>query len=69
MIRIERPPIEPNIGTETVQLDEPLCRIVTGLAKRLERAEPEFVDIAVKHRELFSSFSKFHPALDGLHPR
>src|SRR5262249_60737535 len=47
MFRIERQAIEPKIGTETVQLDEPLCRIVTGLAKRLEGAEPEFVYVAV----------------------
>ena len=58
MIRIERPPIEANIGTETAQLDEPLCRIVTGLVKRLERTKPEFVDIAVMCLDVIADFRR-----------
>jgi hypothetical protein len=46
MTRVQRPPIKADIGAETARLDEPLRRVVTWLAERLERAEPEFVDVA-----------------------
>jgi hypothetical protein len=45
--RIQRPPIQADIGPEAVQLDEPLRGVVTFLAKRLEGAEPELVDVAM----------------------
>jgi len=47
MIGIERPPIKTNVGSEPAELDEPLRGVVTFLAKRLERAKPEFIDVAV----------------------
>ena len=46
VIPVERPTIEPDIRAETARLDEPLRAVVTMLAERLERAEPELVDIA-----------------------
>jgi hypothetical protein len=46
MARVQRPPIKADVRPETVQLDEPLRAVVTGLAERLERAEPEFIDVA-----------------------
>ena len=44
--RVQRPSIQADIGAEPVQLDKSLRGVVTFLAKRLEGAEPEFVDIA-----------------------
>jgi hypothetical protein len=46
MIWVERPTIESNIRAKTARLDEPLRAVMTSLAERLERPEPEFVDIA-----------------------
>ena len=46
MIWIERPAIEANIGSEPVELDEPLRGVVATLAQTHERTEPKFVDIA-----------------------
>ena len=43
---IERPAIEANIGSEPVELDEPLRGVVATLAQTHERTEPKFVDIA-----------------------
>jgi hypothetical protein len=47
MARVQRPAIQADIGTETACLDEALRTVMTSLAERLKRAEPEFVDIAV----------------------
>src|SRR5262245_22174022 len=47
MARVQRPPVQADIGAEAVHLDEPLRGVVTFLAERLERAEPEFVDVAM----------------------
>jgi hypothetical protein len=47
MVRVQRPPIKANIGTKTAHLDKPLRGVVAVLAKAHERAEPEFVYIAV----------------------
>jgi hypothetical protein len=47
MTRIQGPPIKTNVGSEPAELDEPLRGVVTLLAKRLKRAEPELIDIAV----------------------
>jgi hypothetical protein len=44
--QVQRPAIQTDIRAETVQFDEPLRGIVTFLAKRLERSEPEPVDVA-----------------------
>jgi len=47
MARVQRHAIKANIGTKTVRLDKPLRGVVAVLAERLERAEPEFVGVAV----------------------
>ena len=47
MARIQRPTIETNIRPVSALLNEPLRRIVTLLAQRLKRPEPEPVDVAV----------------------
>src|SRR5262249_52397321 len=47
MARVQGPPVQPDIGAETVQFDEPPRRVVTFFARRLEWTEPEFVDVAV----------------------
>jgi hypothetical protein len=44
MIRVEGPPINANIGTKLERLHKPLRTVVTSLAERLERAEPEFIN-------------------------
>jgi hypothetical protein len=45
--RVQRPPVQAYFRAETVQLDEPLRGVVTMLAERLERTEPELIDIAM----------------------
>jgi hypothetical protein len=47
MARVQRPPIEANIGAETARLDEPLRTIVAVLAQALKRAKPKLVNVAV----------------------
>lgn len=47
MARVQRPPIQADIGAEAMLLHELLRGVVTFLAKRLEGAEPELVDVAV----------------------
>jgi hypothetical protein len=47
MARVERPAIEANIRAKPADLDKSLCGIVATFAKAHERAEPEFVDVAV----------------------
>jgi hypothetical protein len=54
--RVQRPSIEANIGTETARLDKPLRTVVTPLAERLERAEPELVDVAVMWLDVIADF-------------
>jgi len=44
MIRVEGPSINANIGTKLERLHKPLRTVVTSLAERLERAEPEFIN-------------------------
>ena len=44
---VQRPSIQADIGAESVQLDESLPGVVTLLAKRLKRTEPELVDVAL----------------------
>jgi hypothetical protein len=46
MARVQRPPIEANIGAETAPLDEPLRTIVAALAQALKRAKPKLVNVA-----------------------
>ena len=47
MARVERPAIEAHIRPKTVDLDKPLPGVVATFAEAHERAEPEFVDVAV----------------------
>jgi hypothetical protein len=46
VIRVERPTIQSNAGEVAASLDKPLSAVMTPLAERLERTEPESVDIA-----------------------
>ena len=47
MTRVQRQAIQADIWADSVLLDEPLRGVVTFLAKRLERAKPELVDVAM----------------------
>ena len=47
MAWVERPAIEAHIRAKPAGLDKPLRRVVATFAEAHERAEPEFVDIAV----------------------
>jgi hypothetical protein len=58
MARAQRPAIQADIGMETACLDEALRTVVTRLAERLERAEPEFVDIAVMWLDVIADFRR-----------
>jgi hypothetical protein len=46
MARVQRSPIEANIGAETARLDVPLRTIVAVLAQALKRAKPKLVNVA-----------------------
>jgi hypothetical protein len=63
MVRVERPSIQADIGAEPVQLDKSLRGVVTFLAKRLERAEPEFVDIALMRLDVITDLRRRDNAL------
>src|SRR5262249_9795862 len=58
MIRVEGPPINGNIGTKPARLHKPLRTVVTSLAERLERAEPEFIDVAVMWLDVVADFRR-----------
>ena len=58
MARVQRPPIKADIGTETPPLHEPLRTVVTSLAERLERAEPELVDVTVMWLDVVADFRR-----------
>ena len=58
MIWIQRPAIKANIRTETARLHKSLRAIVTSLAERLERAKPEFVDVAVMGVDVIADFCR-----------
>jgi hypothetical protein len=58
MARVERPAIQADIGAETACLNEPLRTVVASLAERLERAEPEFVDVAAMCLEVVADFRR-----------
>jgi hypothetical protein len=45
VVRVERPTIESDAGVVAASFDKPLRAVMTPLAERLERTEPEFVDI------------------------
>ena len=46
MPRIERPPVQPDIGAISAQLGITFGAIVTRLAERLQLAGPEPIDVA-----------------------
>ena len=58
MIRVEGPPINANIGTKPARLHKPLRTVVTSLAERLERAEPELVDVTVMWLDVVADFRR-----------
>jgi hypothetical protein len=62
MARAQRPPIQADIGAETARLDEPLRTVVASLAERLERAEPEFVDVAAMCLDVITDLSRRYDA-------
>ena len=62
VIWIERPTVEPDIRTETARLDEALRAVVTPLAERLKRAEPEFVDIAPMRLDVITDLRRRYSA-------
>ena len=47
MARVERPTIEAHIRAKPADLGKPLRGVVATFAEAHERAEPEFVDVAV----------------------
>ena len=60
--RVQRPPIQPDIGTETVLLHEPFRRIVTALAQAMKRAEPKFVDVASVRLNMIADLDRGYDA-------
>ena len=58
MVRVERPPIEADIGTETARLDEPLGAVMTPLAQRLKRPTPKLVEIAMMRLDVIASLAR-----------
>ena len=58
MARVQGPPIQADIGAETACLDEPLRAVVTSFAKRLERAEPELIDVAAMRLDVIADFRR-----------
>jgi hypothetical protein len=47
MARVERPPIEAHARAEPADLGKPLRGVVATFAEAHERADPEFVDVAM----------------------
>jgi len=62
MPRVQRPAIQADIGAKTARLDEPLRTVVASLAERLERAEPEFVDVAAMCLDVITDLSRRYDA-------
>jgi hypothetical protein len=62
MARVQRPPIKTNIVAKPACLDKPLRGVVTSLAERLERAEPEFVDVAAMCLDVITDLSRRYDA-------
>jgi hypothetical protein len=62
MPRVERPAIEPDIGTVTARLDEALRGIVTTLAQTLKWAAPEFVAVAMMRLNVIADSRRLHNA-------
>jgi hypothetical protein len=58
MARVQRHAIKANIGAEAARLHKSLRAIVTSLAERLERAKPEFVDVAVMGLDVIADFCR-----------
>jgi hypothetical protein len=58
MIRVERPTVEPNVRTKTVQLDKALRGIVAALAQTLQRPGEELRAIAVVRLDMIANFGR-----------
>ena len=56
MLRVERLPIQAEIGAEAVQLDEPLRGVVAPVAQALEWTKPEFIDVAMMRFDVIADF-------------
>jgi hypothetical protein len=62
MVRVERPSIRANIGPEPTQLEKSLRAVVTPFAERLERTEPEFVDVAAMRLDMVADLRRRNDA-------
>jgi hypothetical protein len=62
MARVERPAIEAHIQAKPADLDNPLRGVVATFAEAHERAEPEFVDIAVMGFNMIADCRRFDNA-------
>jgi len=62
MARVEWPAIAAHIRTKPADLDKPLRGVVATFAEAHERAEPEFVDIAVVRLNVVADCRRFHNA-------
>src|SRR5262245_25626485 len=58
MARVQRQAIKANIGAKAARLNEPLRGVVAALAQALERAEPEFVDVALMRFDVIADFCR-----------
>jgi hypothetical protein len=64
--RVQRPTVEADIGVIAARLHETLGAVVTRLAQRLERPEPELVDITVVRLDVIVDGRRLDdPALEG----
>jgi hypothetical protein len=57
---IERQAVEPNVGTIAARLNETLGAVVARLAERLERPEPELVDVTVVRLDVIADRCRFN---------
>jgi hypothetical protein len=62
MARVERPAIEANIRAKPAGLDKPLRRVVATFTEAHERAEPEFVDVAVVRLDVVANCRRLDDA-------
>jgi hypothetical protein len=62
MLRVKRPSIQTNIGPEPPRLEKSLRAVVTWFAKRLERTEPELIDVPVMRLDVIADFRRRNDA-------
>jgi hypothetical protein len=63
MARVERPAIEAHARAKPADLDKPLRGVVATFAEAYERAEPEFVDVAVVRLNVVADCRRLDDAL------